>query len=254
MLRCSKEDARTSSHVDDTKSFESPMALWKPWSQPGLFENSLKEKYVAYKTHTEHVVKQPTGFFRRYLWFHQVFKVDVNRPLTYCDRLRIRKASFHLNHWVSRWCCRLILVVSNICALFCWFLLIRFQRRNQMAIGKVVQNWVVQESLNTSICVLYAHLDILSRRLHNLILSETSCFNFLVLFQETKEIARYRLWIYGQFIFQNEMSFTKLQQLSRFHSAGRWQQFHFGAPCGWWQYWTLGRWSLSKGLSLPDTQ
>lgn len=36
-LRCSKEDARTSSHVDDTKSFESPMALWKPWSQPGLF-------------------------------------------------------------------------------------------------------------------------------------------------------------------------------------------------------------------------
>ena len=69
-----------------------------------------------------------------------------------------------------------------------------------------------------------------------------------------KKIARYRLWIYGQFIFQNEMSFTNLQQLSRFHSAGRWQQFHFGAPCGWWQYWTLGRWSLSKGLSLPDTQ
>lgn len=68
------------------------------------------------------------------------------------------------------------------------------------------------------------------------------------------KIARYRLWIYGQFIFQNEMSFTNLQQLSRFHSAGRWQQFHFGAPCGWWQYWTLGRWSLSKGLSLPDTQ
>lgn len=42
LLRCSKEDARTSSHVDDTKSFESPMALWKPWSQPGLFENSLQ--------------------------------------------------------------------------------------------------------------------------------------------------------------------------------------------------------------------
>ena len=36
-----------------------------------------------------------------------------------------------------------------------------------------------------------------------------------------KKIARYRLWIYGQFIFQNEMSFTNLQQLSRFHSAGR---------------------------------
>ena len=171
------------------------MALWRPWSQPGLFENCLKEKHGAYKTHTEHVVKKPTGFFRRYLWFHQVFKVDVNRPLTYCDRLRIRKASFHLNHpWVSRWCRRLMLVVSNICALFCWFLLIRFQRRNRMAIGEVVQNWVVQETLNTSICVLYAHLDILSRRLHNLNLSKTSCFNFLrfsentrVLFQETQK-------------------------------------------------------------------
>lgn len=86
------------------------MALWRPWSQPGLFENCLKEKHGAYKTHTEHVVKQPTGFFRRYLWFHQVFKVDVNRPLTYCDRLRIRKASFHLNpsfkkiHAFSRLC------------------------------------------------------------------------------------------------------------------------------------------------------